>query len=103
MSTAHEETAVLATATADAESWLARWFRQGAEGQAPPEIREFNAAVTALRRLIDARKALRDYVKDDQNAMGNQTERPAAEEIADALGEPDPDGEEAGDPDAMPD
>ena len=103
MTESHGATAVLVAATADAESWLARWFRQGAAGEAPPEIREFNAAVTALRRLIDSRKALRDYQYDDRTGMGKETERPAAEEVAEALEHADTEGEDAGDPDAMPD
>ena len=103
MTEIHGETAVLSVATADAEGWLARWFRQGIASEAPPEIREFNAAVTALRRLIDARKALRDYQYDDRSGMGKEAERSADEEIAEGVERVESEGEDPGDSDAMPD
>lgn len=41
-----------------AETALERSFKSMADDDTPPELKEFNIAVTALRRLIDARRAL---------------------------------------------
>lgn len=95
-------TAVLGTATDDAERWLALWFHQGIEGGGPPEVRDFNAAVTALRRLIDARKALRELERHDHAELGTANNRTADEEITDALGQSESESQAPGDPDAMP-
>ena len=44
--------------TLHAQDWLADWFAAAASGHHQPDMREFNAAVTALRRLLDVRKLL---------------------------------------------
>ena len=98
-----ERFAILTVATADAERWLARWLREGAQAGQPPDVRDFNAAVTALRRLIDARKALRELQRDDPSRSDGEDTQSVDRQIRQALERLEPGGEEPGDPDALPD
>jgi outer membrane murein-binding lipoprotein Lpp len=45
-------------AVADATCWIAACLRAGAEAAAPGNVRDLNALVTALRRLIDTLRAV---------------------------------------------
>lgn len=70
--------AVLGGAAADAEHCLARWMREAREEDTSPlDLRDFNIAVTALRRLIDARRVLTAIVREE--ASGDSPEAIEAE------------------------
>ena len=95
---------LLSAAAADAERWLARWLREQSAADQPPDVRELNMAVTALRRLIDARKALRELERDDPERGDGRNNSTALEaQLCQALEHLEPGGEETGDPQTLPD
>ena len=96
---------LLVAAAADAEHWLARWMHEGATAEHPLDVREFNAAVTALRRLIDARKALKELHQDDKTTDdgGRMDPEDFRRLVYRAMGQDDPDGGPGDDSQTLPD
>ncbi len=105
-STASEtnELAVLAAAAGDAEVWLARWLSEQLGSGEGPDLRELNLAVTALRRLIDARKALREMERDESSQADRGNDPQALQgQFLEALERLEAGGAGRGDPPALPD
>ena len=77
-----------------AECELERSLARGAEGEDPPDMRDLNAAITALRRLIDARKAIHELQEHERALTPEQHRKAIDDEICRAFGDLEPLGEE---------
>ena len=97
---------VLLGMVSDGERLLARWLREAAASDRPPEAREFSVMVLCIYRLIATRKALREILRDvRQTQPCNDPEDPEAfeERLCAILERIEAGRTSADDPDALPD
>jgi hypothetical protein len=94
---------VLARTAADAQRWLERWMREKAWAEGAGDIRELNYGITALRRLIDAVKALRELDRDESSHPDRKDPEPFDDQICQAIDHVETGGEDEGDSGALPD